>query len=1372
MKKAICILIAISLMMSLCSISVGATDLIIRPYADYYSVQNPPDFSWRYTLGATYALKIARNRQMTEDVIEITGLKKNLYNFSEPFEPGEYWWSYKTNSGAYTTPRRFYIAENAWEYTIPYDYENIELNLPEEHPRLLFTKENLEELKKGMKSEDSYYYLRNYVEKDINGGILTVPGEIAQSELASKYSGETYNILMGATLYLMSGNERYKKYTIDMLDAISATDANGKILWAPENAIKKDSSGVIFNTTTDVYICLAAYNLALCYDWMYNELDDTLKTRIVNLIESILKYPTDEWTQDVAAQSKNIYMFYLGSHNYRLNQLMIAALAIYEEVGENSNAHRIVNRHLPIMINFTSPFTYQDGGNAQGNFYGVSAELGIVHEILANLGIVDIRKKASSHNSVYKFLYNWNTKEHSVFGDGYHDLPSTYHYGNNVQQIIAKTDNKIMAGVNKWLLNDSTNGYDFFNYNHIGSILHNERIRDVKPVEPYMLPTARLFKDIGWVSLNSDLADDKRISLKFKSSPYGSYNHSHPDQNSFVINAFGEYVLTDPGYYDAYHSKFDLAWSKKTYAHNAITFNNGVGQPYNNYHATGKVTGFLNNNDFDLITGDATAAYNTERNMLSKSVRNILYLKPDVFVVIDDLKSYSGDKKFEFWLNTRGSIDDVEDGSATVKTNNVTMFSDCVYPSDITVDTYIDNYNGPDGTILDTSALTVSSVKKDAESHADSRIGYITGAVPETKIVNVLSFVEGTTKPVAVRTSEEDGYIKLTVTDRDTREQTLVYVNNGATGVISDSSVSFKGDAAVISPDGDVMLINGTELTHEGVKKISSDVNVSASVCGERVSISNMDKDASVTFHTGIVSEVHKTEGEREVKLEKGVKKYGILYETNGEYTTFNAYPGTYTLNLNDSLHEGYVKLDVSSSEGGNISGSPRRMIGMNAEFSVEPDEGYLLSSLTFNGEPLEVNSENKFTTPVITEEAVIRAEFLPVGSATPQVVTSENIYSVAKPDGMEVTIFGTCLNGGAKMSEYGILYSYADGDFTISDADGKNVRKLPCDSKLISKRNKFGVQIKDKTKTSGMAYARAYMKIGNDVYYGDVVGFNRTFARELALISELKVANGKLSPEFKPSITEYVVSTESGVINEEDISFRLPPDATSEIIISDFGKCAEIKVAAYNTDEKTYTLHVEEEKEASGTLYASENTKVSHRASERDKDVFNEDLAAENMTVYQYRLDKTNNYDVILRFNLDEINPFADKFKLRMRLSSENDGLAGHKVAVHDVSCDPTVSLNGLSYTQTFGSHNFIKGEKIAVLSYDERAGLEMKTDITEYIQKKYAAGERTITLLLIADESSWPEDFAGEELKIFYFRPLAYPSKSYKPAIIWEGE
>lgn len=57
---------------------------------------------------------------------------------------------------------------------------------------------------------------------------------------------------------------------------------------------------------------------------------------------------------------------------------------------------------------------------------------------------------------------------------------------------------------------------------------------------PRDLPQALLMRDIGWAALHSDLADRERnIMVQFKSSPFGSFSHSHADQNSFVLEAFG-----------------------------------------------------------------------------------------------------------------------------------------------------------------------------------------------------------------------------------------------------------------------------------------------------------------------------------------------------------------------------------------------------------------------------------------------------------------------------------------------------------------------------------------------------------------------------------------------------------------------------------------------------------------------------------------------------------------------------------------------------------------------------------------------------------------------------------------------------------------
>lgn len=1367
MKKSISIFLIIAILCSVTGVVAGAKSLITRPYADYYSVQNPPDFSWPYTKGATYSLRVAKNKTMTLGKKEITGLTKNLYNFSEEFEPGEYWWSYKTNSGAWSTPSRFYIAENATGYAIDMDYDNISLNLPSEHPRLLLTRENLEYLKKGMISDDSYRKLRQDVELDINSGYPVAPTVIYQSQMSSKYSGETFAALEGALLYMMSGNERYKEYTIGMLNTLSAVDENGKIIWAPENIINPDSEGKIFNPTTDVYFVLAAYNLGLCYDWLYNDLTINERTNIVNLMESILKHPCEDWTQDVAAQSRNLYMGFTGAHNYRLNQGIIASLAIYEDVGTDSAAHRIIKRHLPIMINFTSPFTYQDGGNAQGNFYGVGAELGTVHKTLADLGIVDITKKAAVRNQVYRYIYNWNAGELAVFGDGYNDPTSSYHYGNDVQRITSETDNPVMAGVNKWLLEDSMNGYDFYNYNHIGSFLFNEKVRDIKPIEPYMLPTAKYFKDIGWISLNSDLSDKKRISLKFKSSPYGSYNHSHPDQNSFIINAFGEYMLTDADYYDAMHSTFDLAWNKKTYAHNAITYNNGKGQPYNDSRATGEVTAFINHPAFDLAAGDATTAYNVGAQNLSKAERNIIYLKPDVFIVLDNLKSTSGTKSFEFWLNTRGVIDDIEDGSATVTKNDVTMYTECVYP-EVTAKTYINTYNGPDGTVIDSSALTVNSVKRDADANEDSRICYITGETDETKMINVLSFAENGLNPVAVRTTEEDGFVVLTVTDRETREKTYVYIRTEGSGKIVYDDVVVNGDAAVVSPDGSAMLINGTLLEVSGEKLIESDRACTVAMGNGRVSVSSLFADASVNVLTGNINQIHKTEDEREVKLTEGKKEYGIKYTCSGEYTNFAIFPGAYTLSLNDTLHEGYVKLDVASSAGGSIKGTDRRIIGTDAEFELVPDSGYVLSSVTLNGEELKVNNENKFTVPVASEGGSIYAEFVPVKAAEPSVSTAEEAFSLATPDGMEFTVFGRFINRGLKAEEFGILYSSVDKDFTIGDT---GVKKLSFDTDKKLNGNSFGIQIKDKRASIGNAYARAYMRLGGEIYYGNRIKLNGKFGSEVPLISEMKIKGAKLSPAFSPDIFNYVFSTESGTFSESDTELSLAPGAEAVFDTTDEG--VEVTVTAENGRKEKYSFRYEAEKSASGKTVATENTVISIRGTERDKDVFAETNGNESLMLYQYRLDRVNSKDVLVRFDISGINPYAEKIKLSMTFANVNQTHSGYKAAVYDAKCDEAISLNGLTYTNSYGGRgSFEDTEKVATFIWDEHNNYNFTEDITDYIKRKYAAGEKIITLHLRADDTAWADDFKGDKLVILYFRSNKYGVEKHRPAIIWEGE
>jgi hypothetical protein len=123
------------------------------------------------------------------------------------------------------------------------------------------------------------------------------------------------------------------------------------------------------------------------------------------------------------------------------------------------------------------------------------------------------------------------------------------------------------------------------------------------------LPAARAFPACGWVSMHTAIGDAKRDAwLQFKSGPYGSVSHSHADQNSFTLNAHGEPLLIDSGYYPWYGSPHDVLWSRQTWAHNALLVD-GHGQPPYDWFARGKIDAFAELAPFAYARGEAAAAY-------------------------------------------------------------------------------------------------------------------------------------------------------------------------------------------------------------------------------------------------------------------------------------------------------------------------------------------------------------------------------------------------------------------------------------------------------------------------------------------------------------------------------------------------------------------------------------------------------------------------------------------------------------------------------------------------------------------------------------------------------------------------------------------
>ncbi len=178
---------------------------------------------------------------------------------------------------------------------------------------------------------------------------------------------------------------------------------------------------------------------------------------------------------------------------------------------------------------------------------------------------------------------------------------------------------------------------------------------------PVDIPQSMDYEHLGIAAFNTFLADGREnVALAFHSGKYFA-GHQHPDNNSFIINAYGDKLAIDGGYYDWYGSRHFKAYSFTTEAHNTVLVN-GKGQTPRVTGGDGKMTGYFDSPNFGFVSGDAS---NPKLYMgeLKKFDRDVLFLKPD-FVAVYDRLAADKPAKFQWLLHSHSAKPiDYKDGS-------------------------------------------------------------------------------------------------------------------------------------------------------------------------------------------------------------------------------------------------------------------------------------------------------------------------------------------------------------------------------------------------------------------------------------------------------------------------------------------------------------------------------------------------------------------------------------------------------------------------------------------------------------------------------------------------------------------------------------
>lgn len=466
------------------------------------------------------------------------------------------------------------------------------------------------------------------------------------------------------------------------------------------------------------------FGMALCYDWLYDDLSDTTLEKIRT---ALLKHGTAMHSSFIN-NGRGWTKKYIQNHGWiNLTGLSAAAIAIYDEYPEC-----IV--WLKDSANFFSyAFTLlpPDGASQEGvGYWSYGIEWLLKYARLArDFTGVDVYKCDWLKNTGYYRLYmsdpegGWSAKSLSPKIADAHGFD--YSGSHNILYHLAAEYNN---GHFQYLADKLENtGYNSCDVTEVWTTLlwYNPKIRATSPID---LDPGKIFEDMGLAALHSGW-NPTDSALYFRCGPHLGHHatnaldlldaknigegHVHPDNNSFILHSGDEVLIRDDGYVKKATSGHNtlLINGKGQLGEGGTWFNAGNSQPELADAFPRIVKSYLST-AVDYVVADAHEAYHKDYG-LTKFRRHFIFLKKDSLVIIDEVEtSKASDLELRFFPQQQ-TVSETEGGfKVTGGKNilNITSLTDDVVLTNEKVSVYSD-ING------NTTSRQVVNIKKNqAES--------------------------------------------------------------------------------------------------------------------------------------------------------------------------------------------------------------------------------------------------------------------------------------------------------------------------------------------------------------------------------------------------------------------------------------------------------------------------------------------------------------------------------------------------------------------------------------------------------------------------------------------------------------------------------
>ncbi|MFQ5809729.1 MAG: DUF4962 domain-containing protein, partial [Armatimonadota bacterium] len=659
---------------------------------------NPPAFSWVPVEDVQeYVLQYSRSDAFrSPETTTVREVPICAYAPHDSLEPGEWHWRYGFEAGdgeaAFSRTRSFTVAEDARAFPRPRIDDVLE-RIPRDRPRVYLPPERLARIRGApdgpwASTIDSIVRsAESQIGRDLYPEPEWLPKGGQERSIAYQQSFRTMRPFTAgmercALAYAVTGERRFGEEARRRLMHYMSWDPEG-----PTNMFHNDEAGM------DI-----AMRGPRTFDWIADLLTEQERRKCIDIFRIRLGQ-IRELHRRLPFESRTY-----GSHQGRMVGFLGEGSIVFAH--EIPEAKQWLDYILTLMWTVYPAWGADDGGWAQGMGYWRAYIVMVLQDYR-----VPYDRKPFLENTGYFGLYCAPPfSKVKPYGDG-HEGGVGVGDGQLLYQLSSIYRNPYF----RWYADTMGAGPG----SGPASFIALDSSVEAKP--PSDLPQARNFPSIGWVAMHSSLADPKNnIHFMLKSSPYGSYSHSHASQNAFILNAFGEPLAISSGYYQRYGSPHHSGWTRETKAHCSITVD-GRGQKQRSMAPGCHIADFDDTEHFAYAVGDAAAAY---EGRLKRFLRYALFARPDYFVIYDDLESAAA-SSYEWRLHARSemAIDEATQ-SVTISEGDARLLVRLLQPEALHM-TQTDQFDvQPLNNAADQWHFTASTAEKAARAH------FLTALVP------------------------------------------------------------------------------------------------------------------------------------------------------------------------------------------------------------------------------------------------------------------------------------------------------------------------------------------------------------------------------------------------------------------------------------------------------------------------------------------------------------------------------------------------------------------------------------------------------------------------------------------------------------------